>query len=698
MCLLLFLFQLMMILLSSPINVLVESVLTTAKPGCQTSCGNVTIPFPFGIGSNCYLDPWYAVNCSSDKPFLLSFDLEVLDIWIENGTMLVNHPVLTACNKTSYYDEEEFTHMESVNMENSPFFFSQTKNIFFGLGCSNVASLLYNDSYITGCYSSCQASRATDTIETIGCYGIKCCQTRIPSSLQVFNASVNPINYDKPKETKECEKAILAQESWLTGNHTETAFGILSQAERVPVVLDWGIRNDSSFNWDMNDRHHSDCANISSFMDDSFANDNMSASTMGIQCMCSRGFEGNPYLNPGCQGIASGFFVLLLFIGAWWLHIIIKRRKDIKLKDKYFKRNGGLLLQQQLTSSDGNVDRSKLFNSKELDKATDHFNVNRILGQGGQGTVYKGMLADGKIIAVKKSKAIDEGRIEEFINEVSILSQINHRNVVKLLGCCLETEVPLLVYEFIPNGSLFQYLHDQNEKLPFTWEMRLQIATEVAGALSYLHAAASLPIYHRDIKSANILLDEKYRAKIADFGTSRSITIDQTHVTTKVQGTIGYLDPEYFQSSQFTDKSDVYSFGAVLVELLTGKKPISSSTTQDGCRSLATNFLSMLDNNLFDILDAEVIKGNNEEIMIVANLAKRCLNLNGKGRPPMKEVAMVLEGIQASKKESNVQQDREEIEYVRTEVIEPWDVASTSRSSTFEINAPSLDVQPLLTM
>ncbi|KAH7575930.1 hypothetical protein JRO89_XS02G0255100 [Xanthoceras sorbifolium] len=699
MCLLLLLFQLMMILLSSPINVLVESVLITAKPGCQTSCGNVTIPFPFGIGSNCYLDPWYAVNCSSDKPFLLRFDLEVLDIWIENGTMLVNHPVLTACNKSYDY---RYKHLESVNMENSPFFFSPTKNVFSGLGCDAFAYVYYNESFIAGCYSSCQASGATATRETIGCYGIKCCQTRIPSSLQVFNASVGPLNEGKPSEAEneDCKQGFLVQELWLsrrTGN-----YGILSHATRVPAVLDWGIRDDS-FNSTMIDPL-SDChvfANIS-IQDGRFVNDTVNiSSSFEIpvnKCKCSRGWRGNPYLNPGCQGIGSGSFLLLLLIGAWRLHIIIKRRRDIKLKDKNFKRNGGLLLQQQLTSSDGNVDRSKLFNSKELDKATDHFNVNRILGQGGQGTVYKGMLADGKIIAVKKSKVIDERKIEEFINEVAILSQINHRNVVKLLGCCLETEVPLLVYEFIPNGSLFQYLHDQNEELSFTWEIRLQIATDVAGALSYLHSAASLPIYHRDIKSANILLDEKYRAKIADFGTSRSITIDQTHVTTKVQGTFGYLDPEYFQSSQFTDKSDVYSFGVVLVELLTGKKPISSSTTQDMSRSLTTNFLSMLDNNLFDILDAEVIKGKNEEIMIVANLAKRCLNLNGRKRPPMKEVAMVLEGIRASKRESNVQQNHQEVEYVRTEAIEPWDVASTSASSTFEITAPSLVIQPLLTM
>ncbi|KAI6668769.1 hypothetical protein NL676_007174, partial [Syzygium grande] len=171
-------------------------------------------------------------------------------------------------------------------------------------------------------------------------------------------------------------------------------------------------------------------------------------------------------------GVGLGALFLLLLL--WLLYNFMKKRKEIKLKERHFKENGGLLLQQQLCSFETNVDKNKLFNFKDLERATDNFNKNRILGQGAQGTVYKGMLADGGIVAIKKSKAIDKGKVEQFINEIAILSQIDHRNVVKLLGCCLETESPLLVYEFIPNGTLFQYLRDSL----VSWDTRLRIATE----------------------------------------------------------------------------------------------------------------------------------------------------------------------------------------------------------------------------
>ncbi|CAH1436162.1 unnamed protein product [Lactuca virosa] len=154
--------------------------------------------------------------------------------------------------------------------------------------------------------------------------------------------------------------------------------------------------------------------------------------------------------------------LLFLSVISYALYKIIKKTKAKKRKQRFFKRNGGLLLKQQQDTDIGLVDKTILFTSKELGKATDHFNENRILGRGGQGTVYKGMLADGRIVAIKKSKVVDESQLEEFINEVVILSQVNHRNVVKLLGCCLETEVPLLVSEFIPNGTLYDLIQDES--------------------------------------------------------------------------------------------------------------------------------------------------------------------------------------------------------------------------------------------
>lgn len=404
----------------------------------------------------------------------------------------------------------------------------------------------------------------------------------------------------------------------------------------------------------------------------------------GSKCMNIPGSficeDGKKWIKLAVAGLGTSLGLLLLLIAAWWVHKLLKKRENIKRKKMAFKRNGGLLLERQLLSGEVNVEKIKLFSSKELEKSTDNFHVDRILGKGGQGTVYKGMLTDGRIVAVKKSTKVDEDRLSQFINEVVILSQINHRSVVKLLGCCLETEVPLLVYEFIPNGSLSQYIHEQNEDFPLTWELRLRIATEIAGALSYLHGAASIPIFHRDIKSTNILLDEKYRAKVADFGTSRSVAIDQTHLTTLVHGTFGYLDPEYFQSSQFTEKSDVYSFEVVLVELLTGQKPISFTRTQEEGRSLASHFIILMqEDRLFEVVDARVLKeGSKEDILVVANLARRCLNLNGKNRPTMREVTAELEGIQMSQKATNGEQNYEEVDIVRYDSIEPWDVASSS--------------------
>ncbi|KAG7986944.1 hypothetical protein I3843_03G107800 [Carya illinoinensis] len=705
------------ILLSCSVYAFAQAANITKSPSCPEECGNnVKIPYPFGIGAGCYISKWFEIVCNESdtfngkpKPFLRMFKLEVLEILLRYGQVRVNYSAFTSCNNNASTTVKE-------ELAGSPFVFSSNDNSFIAMGCNNSAVMWSEDEKVSPgavCRSPCDHRRISSRYGKISTlWDTDYCMTSIPTDVHSFTSKIEPKDHSL-EILGECRYAFLVENLRLGEDFkipTPNAYFAL------PVVLDWGIDNPSET---LLPNRPSDSSQYC--INSSYPSFNRSPT---YTCWCHRGFKGNPYLLEGCQdidecanshhdncgngtrcentvgsyncipvhrsarhaiiiGISTSLGLVVMLTGGWWSYVVVKKRKMIKQKEKFFKRNGGLLLRQQLSSNEINVQTTKLFDSKELEKATDRFNVNRMLGQGGQGTVYKGMLLDGSIVAIKKSKIIDERKLDEFINEVVILSRINHRNVVKLLGCCLETEVPLLVYEFIPNGTLSQYLNNQNEQFPPTWEMRLQIATDIAGALFYLHSAASSPIYHRDIKSTNILLDEKYRAKVADFGTSRSVAIDQTHLTTQVQGTFGYLDPEYFQTSQFTEKSDVYSFGVVLVELLTGEKAISSIRTED-TKGLASFFIrSMEENNLFDILDDRVLKEGEKEVVVVANLAKRCLNLSGKKRPTMKEVSMELAAIQTLRKGiSNLHQQKyEEFENVRTEMYEQW-VGSTSTTLT----------------
>ena len=374
-------------------------------------------------------------------------------------------------------------------------------------------------------------------------------------------------------------------------------------------------------------------------------------------------------------GVSVSFLALLA--GSFYVYWGMKKRKLLKLKEKFFRQNGGILLQQQIASHIGSssTETAKVFTVEELKKATNNFDEGRVLGQGGYGTVYKGVLQDNRVVAIKKSKISDPSQIEQFINEVIILSQINHRNVVKLLGCCLDTEVPLLVYEFISNGTVSEHLHDQSQSSRLTWNARLRIATETAGALAYLHSATSTPIIHRDVKTTNILLDSDLTAKVSDFGASRLVPLDQTQLTTLVQGTLGYLDPEYFHTSQLTEKSDVYSFGVVLAELITGKKALSFNRPESE-RNLSVYFVSsMKEGRLLHILDSHIInEASVEQLKEVANIAKRCLGVKGEERPTMKEVGMELEGLRIMEKNrwGSVNSSSEETEHLLKEDSFPY--------------------------
>ncbi|KAK7859178.1 wall-associated receptor kinase 5 [Quercus suber] len=386
-----------------------------------------------------------------------------------------------------------------------------------------------------------------------------------------------------------------------------------------------------------------------------------------------------------CAGIGVGLLVLL--VGGSWIYWGLKKRKLIKLKEKFFQQNGGLLLQQKLSSHSGSMETARIYRAEELEKATNSYNESRILGHGGYGTVYRGILPNNKVIAIKKSKIGSQHQVEQFINEITILTQIIHRNVVKLLGCCLETEVPLLVYEFITNGTLSDHIHDKGRSFLLSWEKRLKIAVETAGALAYLHSATSVPIIHRDVKTANILLDDNFTAKVSDFGASRLIPLDQTELNTLVQGTFGYIDPEYFYTSQLTEKSDVYSFGVVLAELLTGRMAFSFDMPESD-RILANCFVSAIkDDRLFQILEDHIVnEGNIKLLKEVANIAKSCLSVRGEDRPSMKEVAMELEGLVIMEKHpwGNANVNTEEIENLLNAPTQSFniDVRTNCSSST----------------
>ncbi|XP_074590346.1 wall-associated receptor kinase 3-like [Curcuma longa] len=451
---------------------------------------------------------------------------------------------------------------------------------------------------------------------------------------------------------------------------------------------------------------HSTCYNINDTKRDQ----------LGYRCKCDDGYTGNPYIVKGCQDInechnpekyickgickntegnyyciprskqrtlmlaliitaAGNVCVLLLCVMLVILSKKWKERMQKQIREKNFRQNHGLLLQQLISTSEHDAERTTLFPLEEIEKATNNFDETRMLGRGAHGIVYKGILSNQRVVAIKKSTDLKKSEIDQFINEVAILSQINHRHIVKLFGCCLETEIPLLIYEFISNGTLSHHLHVPNGQSKLSWDDRLRIATEVACSLAYLHSDVSMPIFHRDVKSSNILLDDNLVAKVSDFGASRFIPLDQNYVFTAVQGTFGYLDPEYCQTCELTDKSDVYSFGVILLELLTGKAPIYSNEHGNEV-NLSNQFLqAMRENHALDLVEDRVLKeANKEELLEIMQMIEMCLRLKGAERPTMKEVEYKLQGLRSIRMtKKRLPSFAEDNETTETNLSDPFD-------------------------
>lgn len=288
---------------------------------------------------------------------------------------------------------------------------------------------------------------------------------------------------------------------------------------------------------------------------------------------------------------------------------------------------------------------------KQIEKATNSFSDKRQLGTGAYGTVYSGKLHSDEWVAIKRIKhRSDTDSIEQVMNEIKLLSSVSHPNLVRLLGCTIEKDEQILVYEYMPNGTLCQHLQKERGN-GLAWPVRLTIATETAQAIAYLHSM-NPPIYHRDIKSSNILLDYNFKTKVADFGLSRLGMTESSHISTAPQGTPGYLDPQYHQNFHLSDKSDVYSFGVVLVEIITALKAVDFSRRQNEV-ILASLAVERIGKGYLDTIIDPFLKQNKDSWTItslhkVAELAFRCLAFLSDMRPSMVEVAAELQQIRLS--------------------------------------------------
>ncbi|KAJ9560497.1 hypothetical protein OSB04_005657 [Centaurea solstitialis] len=656
---------------------------------CPNKCGNVDIPYPFGTTEGCYLDKSYHIECNSTTQipylttdyYLLSFltnYIEVLEIKLD-GHLRVAFPISYSC-----YDKQGTpvsSSLPSVNTSRFPF--SSTQNRFIGVGCDIEAHINEMQSSMS-CISDCDHSK----LRNGSCIGHGCCHNPIPEGMTTAAIYVVATkNHSRVWDYGKCGYGFIVQKHMYTFNIQDLS--TMSKNMSFPVVLDWSVGYTKCKEAQMDNQTY--------VCKENSVCDNGNGSLYGYRCKCLDGFMGNPYIEDGCKDVnecesaglndclpgqycnntygsyncvcskgfqgdakrggeciplhksedraviagigegVAGAAVAMIFV--YWG---AKRRLRIKCRKDYFKKNGGIMLQEMWFTCEDPVNKGKIFTEEELKKATDNFNIDKVIGQGGYGIVYFGTLANKTPVAIKKSKMIDQSQIKQFVNEVIILSQINHPNIVKLLGCCLETHVPLLVYEYITNNTLCHHIHSH---ATLTLGKRLKIAAETAEALDYMHSTTQ--IIHRDVKPSNILLDNEFTVKISDFGISRFVPLGHTHLSTSAKGTIGYMDPEYFRTSKLTEKSDVYSFGVVLMELLMGKEIHSLEIALTTYKGAAEYLTSLMTADAFVLVLDDLIKRYEyfEVVKCVAKIAINCLDLEGTNRPTMKQVKQELERL-----------------------------------------------------
>ncbi|KAF7087582.1 hypothetical protein CFC21_090758 [Triticum aestivum] len=627
----------------------------------------------------------------SEGPQNSSWPLELQSISVATGEARVYAPILYHCSTNRTNDPNQtggFMSTEHVlTLYDTPFTVSLTRNVLIGIGLDVQAFL----SYAPGGYTShgsldCDAKDSLDSRARLGarngtCNGRGCCQATLVADDggKHFNLEVRAHHSSSTLKTNPCGYGMLVEQSGynfstmdMLGNKT-----LLKSFPRgVALSLDFAIQSNRGCPPPPDSAcvsGNSSCA-IGPF-----------TYTPGYFCKCWDHYNGNPYVPNGCQdideclenpcsnggicknkpggydcpckvgmkddgkggtctdifplaakvtvGVIGGILLMavLSFIG-----ILHKEKKKTK---EFYEKNGGPILEQANTI--------KLFKKGELKPLLKNSNL---IGKGCFGEVYKGLL-DDKEVAIKKPINGSVLESEQFANEVIIQSRVIHKNIVRLIGCCLEVDAPMLVYEFISQGSLDDILHRNNNKVALNLDTRLNIAALSADGLAYMHSQANTRILHGDVKPANILLDDKFAPKISDFGISRLLARDKEH-TASVIGDKNYMDPVYLQEGLLTEKSDVYSFGVVILELISSRRAIHSEND-----SLVKSFLDAhkKQEKSTELFDKEIATAEGLELLDnLAGMAMECLSLDVDKRPTMMEVAQRLHILSRSSKVQDV--------------------------------------------
>ncbi|XP_015691428.1 wall-associated receptor kinase 2-like [Oryza brachyantha] len=669
-------------------------------PGCLDKCGNISVPFPFGMNRGCFrlgfevecnhtFQPprlffakgpwspgnygptqetrdWYTLAGQEIQEIEQFLPLEILGISLSEGLVRTHGDISLDCsiNETFIWVRGQQTYLSG------PYLLS-TRNVATAIGWSFDAKLtqsLRGSGYMKSCSVRLEASNMG---RNGSCSGEGCCEVTVKenlNSVSVFLVQTSPYPGIEPNS---CSYGMVAERGWYNFSTPDFhGFALLHKYPRgVPLLADFAIRDDLC---PPQGQGHA-CVSSNSFCVNV-------TNGPGYICKCHHGYDGNPYISNGCQDIdecalrikhpelqdiypcSSGGIckntpggydcpcksglrgdgksgtctekfplpakiavgsILGLLVAAFFVFLVLLQKERRKMED-FFVKNGGPTLEK--------AKMIKIYKKEDLKPI---LKSNNFIGKGGFGEVYKGFL-DNQLVAVKKP--IFSGNVtdvEQFANEVIIQSQVIHKNIVRLIGCCLEVDIPMLVYEFLSKGSLDDILHGSSQ-VPLDLNARLNIAAESAEGLAYMHSKTSNIILHGDVKPANILLDDNFVPKISDFGISRLIAVEKQH-TNSVIGDMSYMDPVYLQTGLLTDKSDVYCFGVVLLELISRKKARHSDNN-----SLVKAFLDAhkTQKGATELFDKEILEPKDLEFLNkILDIAVECLDLDVDKRPEMTEVA-----------------------------------------------------------